>query len=92
MQRSAKSTSTADEYDQLRLEVLRRDGWRCQACGSRKDLQVHHQLFRSHGGDDAMANLITLCADCHARVHNAQRGRNILIVATVCGMILRNWP
>ena len=30
------------EYDDLRELVLRRDGWRCQFCGSMTNLEVHH--------------------------------------------------
>jgi 5-methylcytosine-specific restriction endonuclease McrA len=56
-------------YERLRQEVLRRDGWRCQSCGTMANLEVHHQHFRSHLGDDSEANLITLCAVCHARSH-----------------------
>ena len=56
-------------YERLRQEVLRRDGWRCQSCGTMSNLEVHHQQFRSRHGDDSEANLITLCAVCHARVH-----------------------
>ncbi|MGH9498286.1 MAG: HNH endonuclease [Terriglobales bacterium] len=33
------------------------------------DLEVHHQQFRSHWGDDSEANLITLCSRCHTAVH-----------------------
>jgi len=40
--------------------VLRRDGWQCQFCGSRAHLEVHHQRFRSHSGQDYEDNLITL--------------------------------
>ncbi len=32
-------------------------------------LQVHHVKFRSHPGDDSEENLITLCAECHQKVH-----------------------
>jgi hypothetical protein len=32
---------------------LRRDGWRCQACGSFTNLQIHHKEFRSRCGDDS---------------------------------------
>jgi ATP-dependent DNA helicase RecQ len=56
-------------YEELRQQVLRRDGWRCQSCGSMTNLEVHHQEFRSHGGDDLEENLITLCSNCHASVH-----------------------
>jgi len=56
-------------YKNLRNCVLRRDGWRCQFCGTMANLEVHHMIFRSHMGEDSEANLITLCAVCHVRVH-----------------------
>ena len=56
-------------YESLRQQILRRDGWRCQACGTMSNLEVHHQKFRSHSGADSAENLITLCAACHARKH-----------------------
>ena len=56
-------------YEQLRTQILQRDGWRCQACGAMCNLEVHHQEFRSHSGDDSEQNLITLCSTCHATVH-----------------------
>jgi 5-methylcytosine-specific restriction endonuclease McrA len=58
-----------DDYDELRQEILRRDGWRCQACGGMLNLEVHHKQFRSQSGDDSEENLITLCSQCHAHVH-----------------------
>ncbi len=56
-------------YGNLRQQVLRRDGWRCQGCGATANLEVHHQELRSHSGDDAERNLITLCVACHSLVH-----------------------
>jgi 5-methylcytosine-specific restriction endonuclease McrA len=56
-------------YGNLRQEVLRRDTWRCQSCGAMSNLEVHHQLFRSHSGDDSEQNLITLCRHCHRSAH-----------------------
>ncbi len=56
-------------YRELHRQVLERDGWRCQACGSMQHLQVHHLKFRSHSGSDVEQNLITLCAECHEQVH-----------------------
>ena len=58
------------EYEELRQRVLRRDGWRCQFCGSRAQLEVHHQQFRSHSGEDREQNLITLCTSCHSVIHS----------------------
>src|SRR6266853_6378477 len=57
----------------LRRRVLERDGWRCQICGSSADLQVHHQQFRSKLGDDALDNLISLCARCHRQQHGHEQ-------------------
>ncbi len=56
-------------YESLRQQILRRDGWRCQLCGTISHLEVHHREFRSHSGSDSEANLITMCTACHARVH-----------------------
>ena len=58
-----------EEYEALRHRVLERDAWRCQNCGSSKDLNVHHVLERSKFGDDALDNLMTLCANCHRQRH-----------------------
>jgi 5-methylcytosine-specific restriction endonuclease McrA len=60
-----------ERYEQLRNEVLGRDSWRCQACGTRSNLEVHHQEFRSRSGDDSEQNLITLCSACHAAAHHS---------------------
>jgi len=56
-------------YESLRQQILRRDGWRCQSCGTMSNLEVHHREFRSHSGADSEENLITLYTECHARAH-----------------------
>jgi 5-methylcytosine-specific restriction endonuclease McrA len=56
-------------YRDLHRQVLERDGWRCQVCGSMQNLQVHHLKFRSQSGGDEEQNLITLCAECHEQEH-----------------------
>ncbi|MBI1928479.1 HNH endonuclease [Candidatus Poribacteria bacterium] len=49
----------------LRLTVLERDDFTCQACGRKPAGQVHHIKPRSQGGLDSLSNLITLCGRCH---------------------------
>ena len=56
-------------YESLRQQVLRRDCWRCQSCGTMSNLEVHHQRFRGHSGHDSEENLITLCVCCHGEMH-----------------------
>jgi 5-methylcytosine-specific restriction endonuclease McrA len=69
LQKHAPLRLERPEYEQLRQRVLWRDGWRCQFCGSRQKLEVHHQQFRSRSGEDSEANLITLCSECHSVAH-----------------------
>jgi 5-methylcytosine-specific restriction endonuclease McrA len=71
-QRKPRLRLNPDSYRKLRIDVLERDGWRCQNCGTWECLQVHHIRSRSALGDDATENLITLCADCHHQVHVAR--------------------
>jgi hypothetical protein len=59
-------------YKRLRQQVLRRHSWRCQVCGSRQNLQVHHKQLRSQQGLDDDLNLVTLCAGCHERLHRSR--------------------
>jgi len=57
--------------------VLYRDGHKCQLCkGKSKDkiLNVHHIVFRSHGGTDKPNNLITLCNSCHSPKNHKKGG------------------
>jgi 5-methylcytosine-specific restriction endonuclease McrA len=61
-----------ESYRELHRQVLERDGWRCQVCGSMQHLQVHHLKFRSQSGGDVEQNLITLCAGCHGRIHRKE--------------------
>lgn len=62
----------SDESEKLKQKILQRDGWRCQSCGAMSNLEVHHQQFRSHGGDDLEQNLITLCSICHSVIHGSR--------------------
>ena len=45
-----------------------RDNPYCEICGY-FGTPAHHIIFKSHGGSDLPENLITLCADHHAKAH-----------------------
>jgi 5-methylcytosine-specific restriction endonuclease McrA len=49
-------------YESLRQQILRRDGCRCQTCGTMTNLEVHHREFRSHSGADSVENHSTTFA------------------------------
>jgi ATP-dependent DNA helicase RecQ len=59
----------AKSFQSLRRSVLKRDGWRCQSCGSRAGLEVHHIPKRSWDTIQKK-NLITLCWECHRQIHS----------------------
>ena len=54
-----------------RKRILARDLYQCRVpgCRSRHHLDVHHVVHREYGGDDADANLVTLCSG-HHRLHH----------------------
>jgi len=56
-------------FKKLQREVLWRDSFLCQECGSYTEAPPHHIIFLSQGGDDTAENLITLCHKCHAAAH-----------------------
>ena len=62
-----------EAYRALHRQILERDNWRCQFCGSMRNLHIHHLTCRSHSGSDVEQNLITLCAVCHSRQHAEQK-------------------
>jgi hypothetical protein len=50
------------EWAAIREQVLTRAGWRFQACGLRRRLDVHHVVKRSQGGSDFdLDRLVALC-------------------------------
>ena len=58
----------------VRQYVLWRDGYTCQCCGAhstkKKDVKLHvHHLESRKTGGDAPSNQITLCEDCHQKLH-----------------------
>jgi 5-methylcytosine-specific restriction endonuclease McrA len=71
-QKQPRLALNQQDYDELKAQVLQRDAWKCQCCGTASNLHVHHIPHRSHMGSDELSNLITLCASCHQRQHLRQ--------------------
>jgi hypothetical protein len=55
---------------ELRFAVFARDGYHCKSCNSMGPLHPHHIIFKSQGGADHPANLITVCWKCHRAIHD----------------------
>lgn len=67
-----------------RHNVFKRDGNKCQYCGTHKDLTLDHLIPRSKGGKSSWTNLVTACKKC-----NAKKG-DFMIEKT--GLTLKNFP
>jgi hypothetical protein len=56
--------------ENLRLACLIRDNFTCQKCGKKDiSLEAHHIVWVQKGGKDSIYNLITLCENCHDKIH-----------------------
>ena len=69
-----------EEWREKRKKILNRDNNKCVYCGKTHNLQVHHKYYSKYPNgfrvypwnypDDA---LITLCDECHKKVHNKKK-------------------
>lgn len=60
-------------------KIRRKAGYKCQICGEKKALSVHHRSYELHGLEHTYAgqrDLIAICQDCHDKFHFEQRVRN----------------
>lgn len=66
-------TSYPENWQELRLKVLERDGYCCRRCNANLRgvfyREVHHIIPLSRGGTNRMTNLISLCSKCHDKQH-----------------------
>lgn len=69
--KAKKNGTTRVISDKLRYQVLKRDNFKCCACGaspakdSSVELHIDHIVPWSKGGETTMENLQTLCSKCN---------------------------
>jgi len=62
-------------WSKLRFFIYKRDNYTCQRCG-RTGLSkphCHHIRPIGYGGSSHPGNLITLCENCHNKIHERKR-------------------
>ena len=59
---------SSDLWKQKRLARIEKDGYKCKLCGSAINLNVHHITYERLGREP-LDDLITVCADCHEKLH-----------------------
>ena len=50
-----------------RKMIYKRDNYKCQYCGSFKDLTIDHVIPKSKGGTNKWDNLVTCCRKCNLK-------------------------
>ena len=55
-------------WRRIRNAKLKDSGYKCELCGSAKNLQVHHITYE-HIGDEPLDDLLTVCNKCHKKLH-----------------------
>ena len=60
----------ARAWQRIRMLVLERAGYRCEACGKiGARWEIHHKVKLRDGGSNDLENLECLCRDCHFAQH-----------------------
>ncbi len=67
----------------LARKVIERDSQLCQLCGAQGN-DIHHIIYKSHGGLDKEENLILLCRTCHAKAHSSDRVYREVLLGKQC--------
>jgi len=62
-----------EDWNRIKMEIFKRDNFKCQLCGSNKIIQVHHIVPYRICQDHKEENLITLCQFHHRKVENHLR-------------------
>ena len=65
------------KWKKKREEVFKRYGKQCVECGSTKNIQVHHLIYRKghHLWEYNVDELIPLCKKCHQKIHDDKTHR-----------------
>ncbi len=63
------------EWQSTKIKMLQHANHKCQLCSRNMQLHVHHNNYDCIG-EETYADLIVLCADCHAKHHDKFEERN----------------
>lgn len=90
---SYRKMLTDSRWSQRRLDIMRRDGFRCRRCGGKGKLNVHHRwyIYGRQPWQYPDCSLVTLCEKCHRHVHLMRHVRYVLwlILLVTAAFVLR---
>ena len=59
----------SEDWQSIRRVKMNIAGHRCEKCGAKEELQVHHLNYDRFGGNELFTDLQVLCKPCHERSH-----------------------
>lgn len=64
----------SQKWKDLRLQVLRRDKFKCKYCKSKKAEHVHHLSYQNYKlhGHSTIDECVSVCAPCHYLLHSGR--------------------
>jgi hypothetical protein len=80
-----------NEWKTRRNRVLKLAGYRCEKCGAKRDLQVHHKTYE-HLGCEPDGDLEVLCPDCHRGHHLEHPAENIKLYLKIAHEVVAANP
>jgi len=64
------SQKRSNSHLRAQRDGKKRDHYTCQICGSHNHTEGHHMLDYQYGGAANTGNIVTLCHNCHEKVHH----------------------
>jgi len=80
-------------WQKKRLETFERDNWTCQMCWDKESpLAAHHKLYiKGRMAWEYDKEIITLCDDCHDRVHMLEKDDKVMVEVWVHKTNITDW-
>ena len=65
-QQSYQEYLKSDHWREVRKEKLKEAGYKCERCGAKESLDIHHLTY-ARLGHERMSDLQALCRPCHRK-------------------------
>jgi 5-methylcytosine-specific restriction endonuclease McrA len=65
-QQSYREYLKSEHWQEVRKEKLKEAGYKCQKCGAKESLDIHHLTY-ARLGHERMSDLQALCRSCHRK-------------------------
>jgi len=62
----------SDHWQEVRRKKLKQAGYKCEACGQKVKLDIHHLTYERLG-KERLSDLQALCRSCHVKAEKRKR-------------------